>query len=69
MGEKFTWKKELEWWNIKKQSAKMHDNIKTFISTVFETMTVYEQFNPGKADKLFNRTLLDNSWANREYSL
>lgn len=69
MGEKFTWKKELEWWNIKKQTAKMHDNIKTFISTVFETMAVYEQFNPGKADKLFNRTLLDNSWANREYSL
>lgn len=62
MGKEFTWKKELDWWNIKKQNAKMHDKIKRFLSDVFEAMENYERLNPNDADKFFNKTMLLNYW-------
>ena len=66
MGANFTWSGELKWWNVKKQKAKMHEKIVSFLSITFETMATYEQFNPGKADKFFDKTLLDNAW---EYAM
>lgn len=54
MGDDFHWWRELEWWNHKKEKAKMHEKTKELVSYVFEKVTYF--------NREFSRELLEEAW-------
>ena len=64
MGKKFSWKSELNWWDNKRATAKMHPKTKEFIDRLFSTAYACERF-PTKREIEFFWLLVER----RKYEL
>ena len=61
LGKDFSWEKELNWWENKKQTAKIHEKTAELITNVFNELYLFSII-PKTPDKIFSKDFLEEHW-------